>query len=134
MKLGNYAHRRRLSAQLNSALETRGRQLLQSATVEISVSQFEELFTRDVSERLKDLSALLRSAHSSGELLSLTEARALYSGCLQDTLCSTLGRLQWQQLSTHPELIAAKGRGSMLAECALDCVLLLEACAAFQRC
>ena len=93
MELGNYAHARKISVQFNSILERRGRGILQSGTADITISQFEELFTTDVSERLKDILALLRTAHNSGEPLSLTEARALYCGCLQDTLCSILGRV-----------------------------------------
>ena len=122
MELGNYALVRKILLQLNNTLETRGRGILQSGTVKISVSQFEELFTRDVSERLKDILALLRTAHSSGEPLSLTEARSLYSGVLQDTLCKILGRLEWRSFCSQPEAIAKKLRGCMLAESALDCV------------
>ena len=112
----------RLSVQLNSALKTRGGPILHPANAEISVKQFETLITRDVSKRLEDLSALLRMAHSGEEPLSLTVARTVYSGCLQDTLCSVLGRLQWRQFCTQADAIATNGRGCMLADCALDCV------------
>lgn len=122
MEIGNYAHFRRLAVQLNSALETRGRPVLQSANAEISVEQFETLMTRAVSERLKDLSVLLRMAGRETEPLGLTVARTLYSGCLQDTLCSVLERLQWRQFCTQADTIATEGRGCMLADCALDCI------------
>ena len=120
--VSGYEQYQRLSIQLNNALEARGRAVLQPSIAEVSVRQFKDLFTRDVSERLKDLSALLRMAGRHKEPLSLTMARAVYTGGLQDTLCSILGRLQWQSFCNEPELVAAKERGCMIAECALDCV------------
>ena len=100
-RISGYEQFCRLSVQLNSALKTRGGPILQSANAEISVKQFETLMTWEVSERLKVLSALLRMAYREKEPLSLTTARCLYSGCLQDTLCSVLARVQWRQFCTQ---------------------------------
>ena len=117
-----YGHSRRLAVQLNSALEARGRSILQSSNTEISIRQFEELFTWDVSERLTDISVLLRGAGREKEPLTLTEARSIYSCCLIDTLCSVLERLQWRQFCSQLDALAKKGRAARTADCTLDCL------------
>lgn len=122
MEWSGYAVFRRLAVQLNGVLETRGRPLLQPGSAGISFRQFEQLFSRDVAERLEDLPVLLHGARREKDPLTLTEARTILNCCLLDTLCSVLEKLQWSQICSQSDAISKKRGCMMLADCALDCI------------
>ena len=122
MEWSGYAVFRRLAVQLNSVLETRGRPLLQSGSALILVSQFEQLFSGDAAERLRDLPVLLRGARREKDPLTLSEARTILNCCLLDTLCSMLEKLQWSQICSRSDAVSRKRGCMMLADSALDCV------------
>ena len=116
MEWSGYAVFRRLAVQLNSVLETRGRPLLQSGSALILVSQFEQLFSGDAAERLRDLPVLLRGARREKDPLTLSEARTILNCCLLDTLCSMLEKLQWSQICSRSDAVSRKRGCMMLAD------------------
>ena len=122
MEWSGYCAFRRFAVQLNGVLETRGRPLLQPGSAKISLRQFEQLFSGDVAERLRDLPVLLRGARRAEDPLTLSEARTILSCCLLDTLCSVLEKLQWSQISSQSDSVSKKRGSMMLADCALDCL------------
>ena len=122
MNWSGYALFRSLAVQLNSVLETRGRRLLQPCSAGISVRQFEHLFSLDDAERLEDLPVLLRGARRERGPLTLTEARAIHSCCLLDTLTRLLGKLEWRRLCSQFDAISKKHGCMMLADFALECI------------
>ena len=122
MEWSGYFAFRRFAVQLNSVLETRGRPLLQPGSAKISFRQFEQLFSGDVAERLRDLPVLLRGARREKDPLTLAEARTINNCCLVDTLCSMLESLEWSQVLSQFDAISKKRGCMMLADCALDCI------------